>query len=60
MKKTPTDLEKKRDEWRAKHPFTRDMTFEESLRLNEEFIRLFPMTREERANRRPVDVEFVL
>jgi hypothetical protein len=62
MKNIQRNLERKRAAWLAKHAFTPGKSFQETLRLNEEFVRRFPMTREEMEQRakQMVGVEFVL
>ena len=44
---SPTEIGKQRHAWFKKHGKT-GMTFEESIRLNDEALRLFPVTKEER------------
>jgi hypothetical protein len=62
MKNTQTEIEQARAAWLAEHPFKPGMSPDEALRLNEEFITLFPMTPEE-CNQRAKEMvgeEFVL
>lgn len=43
----PDDIRQQRSAWFSKH-VTPGMTFDEAIRLNEEALRLFPVTKEER------------
>jgi hypothetical protein len=45
-------MKSKRAAWMAEHPFTPGMAPAEALKLNEEFLHLFPLTPEEDAERR--------
>jgi len=52
MNDSTAKMKAKRAAWMAEHPFTPGMAPAEVLKLNEDILRLFPLTPEEDAERR--------